>query len=207
MDVVFDWVSQYGYAGLFALLMLGIVGLPIPDETLLVFSGYLIWRGRLHPELTFVSAFCGSTCGITVSYLLGRRFGRPFVGRFGKYIHLTESRFHKVNAWFERIGGWLLAIGYFIPGIRHFTAVTAGMSSFKAWQFAVFAYTGAAVWVGLFLSLGYLVGEQWKYVSVLVQRYILVFCVSAAFIASLAFWWLRIRKSKRTKPRDYANIP
>ncbi len=66
-----EWISAYGYFGIFVLLMLGIVGLPIPDETLLVFSGYLIFRGKLHPTGVFVAAFSGSASGISISYLLG----------------------------------------------------------------------------------------------------------------------------------------
>jgi membrane protein DedA with SNARE-associated domain len=206
MDAVFAWVSHYGYAGLFALLMLGIVGLPVPDETLLVFCGYLIWTGRLHPGLAFLAGFLGSTCGITISYTLGRRLGRPLVGRYGKYIHLTEARFAKVNAWFDRIGGWLLAIGYFIPGVRHFTALTAGTSGFKALPFALFAYSGSAVWVAFFLGVGYVVGEEWKQASMLVERYLLLFLTAAVIIGALVLLWLRARQKKRAKLRNFANI-
>ena len=49
MEAVFGWISTYGYAGIFFALVLGIVGLPIPDETVMVFCGYLISTGRLHP--------------------------------------------------------------------------------------------------------------------------------------------------------------
>ena len=53
MEPLLEWLSQWGYAGLFGLLVFGIIGLPIPDETLLVFSGYLVSQGRLHPLFTF----------------------------------------------------------------------------------------------------------------------------------------------------------
>ena len=55
--------------GDFFLLVLGIVGLPVPDETLLTFSGYLVYQGHLSLPLTFLSGFAGSACGITLSYL------------------------------------------------------------------------------------------------------------------------------------------
>ena len=47
MDTGFEWVTRYGYAGIFLLLMLGIVGLPVPDEALLTFVGYLSFKGEL----------------------------------------------------------------------------------------------------------------------------------------------------------------
>src|SRR3989442_15546926 len=66
MDTVLGWVTHYGSVSLFFLMMLGIIGLPIPDETLLVFSGYLIFKGTLEPVFTFSMAFLGSVTGITV---------------------------------------------------------------------------------------------------------------------------------------------
>jgi membrane protein DedA with SNARE-associated domain len=44
---VLAWLTQYGYLALFSLLVLGIVGLPVPDETLLTFTGYLIYEWHL----------------------------------------------------------------------------------------------------------------------------------------------------------------
>ncbi len=58
-------ISRYGYAAIIVLLMLGIVGLPIPDEALLTLTGYLIFRGTLHTIPAYLAALLGSGCGIT----------------------------------------------------------------------------------------------------------------------------------------------
>ena len=71
METVLGWVTHYGSVSLFFLMMLGIVGLPVPDETLLVFSGYLIFKGKLNPVFTFCVALAGSATGITLSYCAG----------------------------------------------------------------------------------------------------------------------------------------
>lgn len=162
METVLGWVSSYGAISLFFLLMLGIVGLPVPDETLLVFSGYLIYSGRLDPVFTVVCAALGSMTGISVSYWLGRTFGYKVIHKYGPRFHLTEERLARVHNWFERIGRWTLFVGYYIPGVRHFTAVVAGASELEPHVFARFAYSGAAVWVGTFLSLGYFLGDRWN---------------------------------------------
>src|SRR6188474_3296802 len=65
MESLLGWVTEYGAVSLFFCMMLGIIGLPIPDETLLVFSGYLIFKGRLEPVFTLTMAFLGSMAGIT----------------------------------------------------------------------------------------------------------------------------------------------
>jgi membrane protein DedA with SNARE-associated domain len=197
MDSLTGWVSQYGYFGLFGLLLLGIVGLPVPDETLLVISGYLISRGRLDSAATFAAGFGGSVCGISVSYLIGRTAGHAAVNRYGRFVHLTNQRLDRVHRWFQRTGEWLLAIGYFIPGVRHFTALVAGMSELEYPKFAVFAYSGAAVWVATFLAIGYFVGENWQAAINLIHEYVLIAALFLVVVAAVT-WWIRKKRMRQT---------
>src|SRR6185503_10483178 len=194
MEGIFAWVAEHGYGALYLLLALGVVGLPIPDETLLVFTGYLIFRGNLHPIGAFAAAVAGAWTGISGSYLLGRTLGIGVVHRYGKYIRLTETRLAYVNRWFDRIGHWMLFVGYYIAGVRHFTAVVAGMSRVGYPTFIAYAWSGGAVWVATFLTLGYFLGENWRQVAELIHRYI--WYASAAIIAAGILWyvlWKRIR--------------
>jgi membrane protein DedA with SNARE-associated domain len=100
------WIAQYGYGAIFVLLVLGVVGLPIPDETLLVYCGYLISKGVMHHVEAFFAALAGSWCGISISYTIGRTAGIGVVHRFGKYLHVTPERLDQVHAWFDRVGHW-----------------------------------------------------------------------------------------------------
>src|ERR1039458_8619201 len=159
---ILAWITEYGYAAIIGLLMLSIVGLPVPDETLLTFTGYLVFRGNLRLPLAFAAALAGSTCGITISYLLGRTFGLKLIHRYGRYVRIREEHVEKAHVWFRKAGHWSLTLGYFIPGVRHLTAYAAGMSGLEAPQFALFAYSGACLWVSAFLSLGYFLGDRWE---------------------------------------------
>ena len=192
MDAVFVWISHYGYAGLFALLMLGIVGLPVPDETLLVFCGYLIWKGTFHLFPTFLAAFGGSICGISISYLLGRTCGHLVISRYGRFIGVNHRRLDLVHRWFDRLGTWVLTIGYFIPGVRHFTALVAGTADLNWPAFSLFAYSGAAFWVGTFLALGYVMGEKWQESSAMFHKFALL-AIVVALVLGLAVWLFRRR--------------
>lgn len=185
---IFAWITEYGYLAIFVLLIFGIVGLPIPDETLLTFTGYLIYRRELSLPLAFAAAAAGSASGMTISYALGRSFGLALLHRFGKYVHLTPERLARAHAWFERIGHWALTLGYFIPGVRHLTAYAAGMTEVAPHQFALFAYSGTVLWVTAFLGLGYFLGERWKAVELHVERYLIGFSIALAVL--LGGYWI-----------------
>jgi len=198
MDLILQWVSHYGYFAIFFLLMFGIIGLPIPDETMLVFSGYLIARGRLHPGLAALTAFLGSVSGITTSYLIGRTLGLGFVHKYGRYIHLTESRLENVHRWFNRIGHWALFVGYYIAGVRHFTALVAGTSCLEFRAFAKFAWSGAFVWVCTFLAIGYYFADQWENVAHLIHTNLLVASavVILAILCVVAVRWMLLARRR-----------
>jgi len=198
MDGVFAWVAAHGYGALYLLLALGVVGLPIPDETLLVFTGYLIRRGTLDPTLAFAAALAGTWTGISVSYTLGRTLGLGAVHRFGKYLHVTEARLGKVHRWFDRIGHWALFVGYYIAGVRHFTAIVAGASKLEVRTFLLYAWSGGALWVTTFLALGYYLGEDWRQVAELIHRYI-GYASIAIILAALGWYIWRQKTAARTR--------
>jgi len=148
------WVSHYGAAALFALLALGVVGIPVPNETLLTLAGALVRKGELSLVPTVVAACAGNVSGVTMSYLFGRFASKTFLHKYFSRGMVTLEK------WFERIGKWALAFGYFIPGVRHFTAIGAGSSEFPFGLFARYAYSGAILWTLLFLGLGYFIGAH-----------------------------------------------
>lgn len=193
MDTVSHLIAQYGHLAVFCLLVLGIVGLPVPDETLLTFSGYLVYRGQFHFLPTILTTYAGSICGITISYMIGRTGGLYLIHRYGRYVHLTQGRLDRVHDWFKRMGRWALFFGYFMPGIRHFTAIVAGSSELEPHVFALFAYTGGLAWVITFVSLGYFLGEQWSHMTDQVNS-VLLWGTIGVIGAGLAVWWLRGRK-------------
>jgi len=193
MSHVFEWISQYGYGAIFLLLMLGVVGLPIPDETLLVYCGYLISKGVMHPVAAFLTAVAGSWCGISLSYAIGRTAGLGVVHKYGKYIHLTQERLDKVHEWFDRIGHWALFVGYYIAGVRHITAIIAGTSRLKYTHFIAYAWAGGALWVGTFLTLGYFLGENWRRIAEMIHHYLLYVSIGVLALTGL---YLLIRQRR-----------
>jgi membrane protein DedA with SNARE-associated domain len=193
VDFVFTWLTTYGYPILFLLLMLGIVGLPIPDETLLVFTGYLISKGTMHRFPAWATAVAGSWCGISLSYTIGRTLGIGVVHKYGKYLHVTEERLNRVHAWFDRLGHWVLFFGYYIAGVRHFSAILAGTSRLSFPSFMAFAWTGGLLWVTTFVTLGYFLGEKWREIAELIHHDLLYVSLALLAVVAAVYVWKRKR--------------
>jgi membrane protein DedA with SNARE-associated domain len=195
-DAAFQWISQHGYAGIFSLLVFGIVGLPVPDEWLLTFSGYLVFKQTLSFVPAFAAAFSGSAIGITLSYLLGRVFDTYVLVKYGRFFHLTPERLARVHSWFERRGRWTLLIGYFIPGVRHLTGYVAGASELSFSSFALFAYTGAFCWAATFITLGFVLGEEWNRVLQAMDESKILVIVVAVAVVVVVVGYLRFRRPR-----------
>lgn len=151
-------LRHYGSFALFFSMVLGIVGLPIPDETLLVLAGILLAKGKLLFFPTIIAAYAGAMGGITVSYSIGYTGGHYLAVRYGKRLGITKKRLDWAHRQFERFGGWLLFFGFYLPGVRHLTGYVAGSVQLAYRRFACFAYPGALVWSSIFLTLGYFFG-------------------------------------------------
>ena len=192
MPGIDQFLAHYGYIAIFGLLVLGIVGPLIPDETILVLSGIAVHRGQLSLGTTIGVAFAGSLCGITVSYLLGRTGVIYVLERFGPMKKWVDRHLPQVEGWFQKYGKWTLFFGYFIAGLRHFTALTAGLSRVRYRTFAAYAYPGGLVWVVCFVYVGYYLGAEWERLR---QRFSWGAGIIAAVIAiaSVAGWYWRRR--------------
>jgi membrane protein DedA with SNARE-associated domain len=195
------WITQYGSFALFVMLAIGIFAVPIPDETLMVFAGFLVAHGKLELIPTFIAAFAGACCGITLSYVVGRTAGTFLIKKYGHWIRITEAKMQRVHDWFERFGCWALSIGYFIPGVRHLTGYAAGITELEYSKFALFSYSGALIWSISFLSLGYFLGYKWVKITNLLdeQWYKLIFAIIGIVFLVGIYIWLRMKKRKHNK--------
>ena len=190
MEAIAGWIAHYGYIAIFLLLVFGIVGLPVPDEWLLTFAGYLAYKNNLHFWPAFAAAALGSMCGITVSYGLGRSLGFFLIHHYGRLLRISQKDLDRVHTWFDRFGTWTLLIGYYVPGVRHFTAVVAGTSKMEFHLFSLFAYSGALLWTTTFMTLGYSFGEQWSQVLQQVQKHLAVSAlVALVLIVTFGIRW------------------
>ncbi|MEH7075754.1 DedA family protein [Neobacillus drentensis] len=130
MNHITDYLDQYGYIVLFVSLILELIAIPLPGEVLMTYSGFLVFQGQLNWLISIFSASVGACIGMTLSYWIGYKLGKPFFYKYGHWFHMGPERLDKTSDWFTKHGNKLLFIAYFIPGVRHITGYFSGGTSF-----------------------------------------------------------------------------
>lgn len=190
-------METIGEPGVAALTLVETVFPPIPSEIVLPLAGFLSSTGSMNLWLAIVGATVGSYLGALVLYALAARLGHDRSVRLLAKLPLVEAAdFEKATAWFRRHGGVSVLVGRLVPGVRSVISLPAGAERMPLARFSIFTVVGSAVWNGLLIGLGSLLGRQYE----LVDRYsgLLNWLVYAA-LAGLVLW-LVIRRVRRHRP-------
>jgi membrane protein DedA with SNARE-associated domain len=196
MTEVLSLIGQYGYLVVFFGVMLESAGVPLPGETVLLASGALAHSGVLDPVDVLFFGLLGAVTGDQIGYWVGRRGGRPFVLRWGRYVFITPERLGRAERFFARHGGKAVFLARFVTGLRVFGALVAGMSRMPWGKFALYNVLGGTAWATAAVSLGYILWASIGLVEHWVGR-ISLLLVAALALAVILRW--AYRKAMQTR--------
>jgi membrane protein DedA with SNARE-associated domain len=158
MPDVSELVRHWGYAAIFLIVVLGNVGLPVPEESILLLSGYLVWMGRLRLPFVLAVGIASAVAGDNLGYWLGHHFGRRALERYGHRLYLTHERFMAAQRFIARYGALGVFVARFLPGLRFLAGPIAGATGLPPGRFVVSNVLGALVYVPAVVATGYAVG-------------------------------------------------
>jgi membrane protein DedA with SNARE-associated domain len=153
-------LDQYGYLAIVVLVFVESFGVPAPGQTIIIVGAAYASRGHLNIVVLGICAFVAAVVGDSVGYLIGRYGGHALVLRFGRYIRLTRERLMRVERFMARHGPKIVAVARFVDGLRQFNGVVAGTVELPWRRFLLYNAIGAALWVGVWATAGYLAGDQ-----------------------------------------------
>jgi membrane protein DedA with SNARE-associated domain len=168
VDFLAAYVHPYGYIILFLVTVLeasAFVGIFVPGDTVVVLSGLLASRGLLKFPLVVVIAAAGAVIGDNIGYFIGRRYGLPFLIKYGRRLHLRERHLRRANEFFRKHGGKSVVLGRFATYIRAFIPVVAGISGMNYRVFLFYNFAGGVLWAAAIASFGYFFGHSWDQIS------------------------------------------
>jgi membrane protein DedA with SNARE-associated domain len=153
-------LDHFGYWAVLLFVMIEDFGIPVPGETVLIAASVYAGAGRLNVVAVGVVGFIAAVIGDNIGFAIGHYGGRALVLRWGRYVRLTEQRLDKAEAFFNHHGAWIITVARFIEVLRQANGIIAGITGMRWLRFLVFNALGAALWVGTWVSLGYLAGSH-----------------------------------------------
>ncbi len=130
------------------------LGLLVPGESLVLAGGFLASLGLLNIDDLVVVVAMGAILGDSIGYELGRRFGRPWLIRYGRWLGIRPAHVEGVDAFFARHGGKTVFLGRFVGFLRALAPFVAGSSHMRYRQFLLFNVLGGVLWAIGFVLLG-----------------------------------------------------
>lgn len=150
-------IADWGYAAIFLIVILGNIGLPVPEETVLAVAGYLVWSGRLQLLPVLIVAVVSAVAGDNLGYWLGRRYGRAAVERYARRL-LKPGRVVVAESFVSRYGALAVCVARFVGGFRFLAGPLAGAVGLPFRSFLRGNSLGAVLFVPYAVGIGYAIG-------------------------------------------------
>ncbi|MBM6907933.1 DedA family protein [Collinsella intestinalis] len=197
MDTLFfDFINQFGYFAVGALIFIENVFPPIPSEVILPLSGFFTTTTDMVLPLVIISATAGSVLGAYILYGIGwvlsrERLMRFFETRPMRLLGFKGSDIASAIDWFDRKGQATVLICRCIPVVRSLISIPAGTARMNPAKFTLFTLVGSAVWNTVLCSLGAAAGSAWVQVSEQAEwvsdivKYVII-----ALVVVVAIFWI-----------------
>jgi len=187
-------LDSTSYAGATGLMALESMIFPLPSEAVMPFVGFQVADGKWNLWLAIAATSLGSMIGSLISYAMGYYGGKPLVLKVGKYLLLNQRDLDRTEQFFHRkAGATIVFIARFVPLIRHFISIPAGIGKMPLLQFSIVTLIGATIWNTFLLGLGMKLRDHWQ----VVQKYShQIDIVIVAFCAVGVIWWFWSRRKQ-----------
>ncbi len=197
-------LNEFGYLAVFGLVLLEDFGVPLPGETMLILGAVYAGTGRLNVLLVGLLGFLGAVIGDNIGFAIGHFGGRALIERFGRYVLLTRERVDAATRFFERHGAWIIVIARFIEGLRQANGIIAGTVGMHWARFLAFNAAGAALWVAVWTSFGYLSGSNIDAIYHAITGYGAYVAIAIAVLLVAFVGWRLLRARSRSRQTSRA---
>lgn len=191
-----ELIGHWGYPAIFLFVVLGNLGLPVPEETILALSGYLVWRGDLRLPWVLAVGIISAAIGDNVGYWIGREFGRDAIERYGHRVGVTPKRLESVWRFVTRYGALGVFAARFVAGLRFMAGPLAGAARLQPLRFIVANLLGAALYVPYAVGIGYAIGYGLGVYVQRIQRIEYVVLIGAMISAAALWAWRMLRRRR-----------
>lgn len=167
-DYILDLATRLGHWGYFIVFLVvmlecqALLGLFMPGESLVLMSGFLAGQGVFDLDAIIVTISTAAIVGDSLGYELGKRLGREWLLRYGRWFGVRESHLAKTENYFRQHGGKSIFFSHFLHLLRALMPFMAGASRMRYWRFVIYNALGCGLWASVFTLLGHFFGASWN---------------------------------------------
>jgi len=194
-------LNRYGYLAVAGFVLLEDFGVPVPGETILILGAVYAGTGRLNVVAVALVGFIAAVLGDNIGFAIGHFGGRPLLERYGGYVLITRERLDRATGFFERHGAKVVVAARFIEGLRQVNGIIAGVSGMHWARFLIFNAIGAALWVAVWTSIGYLSGSHIDTIYSTATRYDAYLAIGVGALLVL-YLVSRLKRRARSAPKQ-----
>ncbi|EAF8335645.1 DedA family protein [Listeria monocytogenes] len=194
-------MADFGYIGIFVLIMVENLFPPIPSEIILTFGGFMTTVTSLNVVMVIIVATLGSVVGAILLYKVASYFGKErltkIVLKYGRILRLKESDIERAESFFLKYGSWAVFLCRMIPLIRSLISIPAGMTKMKMSRFLILTTAGSLLWNTVLIGLGAVLGGSWNEIVVFMDSFsTIIYSVIAILVVVGLGYFFRARFKK-----------
>ena len=193
MEIIIDFLTEWGYTALFITMALENMNIPIPSEIILGFAGFLVSQQIFSFWPTILVGTIAGLTGSLLSYYIGLKGGREFMLRHTAKGGLGAKKLVSAKNWFETYGGIAIFTGRLLPGVRTFISLPAGISRYPLSPFILYTILGTIPWTILLVYLGDMLGENWTLLLAYKIEIAVISFIAAGIIAVIFYFYQKQR--------------
>ncbi|EOV6588996.1 TPA_asm: DedA family protein [Listeria monocytogenes] len=188
-------MADFGYIGIFVLIMVENLFPPIPSEIILTFGGFMTTVTSLNVVMVIIVATLGSVVGAILLYKVASYFGKErltkIVLKYDRILRLKESDIERAENFFLKYGSWAVFLCRMIPLIRSLISIPAGMTKMKMSKFLILTTAGSLLWNTVLIGLGAMLGESWSEIVVFMDSFstIIYSIIAILVVVGLGFFF------------------
>jgi membrane protein DedA with SNARE-associated domain len=194
-------IASWGYLGIFLCVFVGNLGIPVPEETVVLTAGFLAGREILDVKAVFTVVVLSAIAGDSTGYLMGRTGGARVLDRLTRMSSFVRNRRERFEAFFHEHGNKAVFMARFITGLRFMAGPMAGAAGMKFTRFLRWNMMGAVSWCSLMVATGYLLGDEFEVIVPATEHARQwIGLVVVLLVLGIVVFWLRERNSASTDP-------
>jgi membrane protein DedA with SNARE-associated domain len=194
-------IAKYGYLAIFILIFLQEIGMPnpFPNELLLIFSGYLVFKGVLFLPYLLLTCVLADFIGTCLLYFLFSKSGEFILANKPRWIPISSKTIHKLSLKINSRGLYGVFIFRLTPFTRGYASVISGLLQIKTKPFLTIALGSALTWSTVYIIIGYIIGPYWSIFlqNILNFKYIMISVILFAML--IIFIVFRFSKARKTR--------